>query len=369
MVAPLAGLFPAKEHPRVLVGLGAADDAAVYDLGHGRVAVVTLDVFPPVVDDAADYGAIAAANSLSDVWAMGADPALALNIAMFPADMPVEVSQRILMGAAERVREAGAAIAGGHTMDAKEPAFGLTVIGFAQVDELMIKGGLHPGQRLVLTKPLGSGLLTTAAKRGKLGADGLASAVEVMRHLNAGAAQAARAVGVRSATDITGFGLAGHALEMAGPSGLAFASGSTPCRCWPTCLGGRVRGPSREVATGTGPISSRRCASIHPSRRRSSCWCSTPRPAAVCCSPWRRIVSRSCSNGYVKATPPRRSSARWFRGPASTSKCGVETDVTLEIRNVVLHLTRGATKGLLSPQGFLTSDTRAHAEPTILGPW
>ncbi len=220
MVAPLAGFFPAEEHSRVLVGLGAVDDAAVYELGQGRVAVATLDLFPPVVDGAADFGAIAAANSMSDVWAMGADPALALNIALFPADMPNEVAQEILLGAAERVRAAGAAIAGGHTMEAKEPSFGMAVIGFGHVDQLTIKGGLRPGQRLVLSKPLGSGLLTTAAKRGRLPAAELEPVIRVMRRLNRGAALAARAHGVRSATDITGFGLAGHALEMAAPSGV-----------------------------------------------------------------------------------------------------------------------------------------------------
>lgn len=223
-------MFPAAEHPRVLVGLGAVDDAAVYELGHGKVAVVTLDVFPPVVDGAEDFGAIAAANAMSDIWAMGAEPALALNIALLPADMPVAVSQQILLGAAERVRAAGAVIAGGHTMDSKEPAFGLAVFGFAKVDDLTIKGGLRPGQKLLLTKPLGSGLLTTAAKRGLASPEDLAPAIRSMRHLNQGAARAARAHGVRGATDITGFGLAGHALEMASASqvGLRLHHGALP---------------------------------------------------------------------------------------------------------------------------------------------
>ena len=217
---PLQELFPADQSPDVLVGLGSADDAAVWRLGEGRVGVCTLDVFPPVVDAAADFGAIAAANAMSDVWAMGADPVLALNIALFPADMPREVASAILRGAAEQVREAGAVIAGGHTMDNQDPVFGLAVIGLGDESALMTKGGLSPGQHLVLTKPLGSGLLTTASMRAGLPASELAPAVAVMRRLNRDAARVGREHGVRSATDITGFGLAGHALEMAEASGV-----------------------------------------------------------------------------------------------------------------------------------------------------
>jgi selenide,water dikinase len=219
-VRPLIGMFPDADHPDVLVGLGAVDDAAVYRLGGGRVAVVTLDFFPPVVDDAKDFGAIAAANSMSDVWAMGADPVLALNIALFPNDMPPAVGADILAGAAEQVREAGAVIAGGHTMDNKDPVFGMAVVGLGEEAALMTKGGMRPGQRLLLSKPLGSGLLTTAAKRGLLSPEGLSPAVDAMRRLNGPAARAGRACGVHSATDITGFGLAGHLLEMLEPSGV-----------------------------------------------------------------------------------------------------------------------------------------------------
>jgi selenide, water dikinase len=213
-------MFPDADHPDVLVGLGAVDDAAVYSLGGGRVAVVTLDFFPPVVDDALDFGAIAAANSMSDVWAMGADPVLALNIALFPNDMPPAVGARILEGAALQVREAGAVIAGGHTMDNKEPVFGMAVVGLGTEATLMTKGGMKPGQQLVLTKPLGLGIITTASKRGLLDPAGLAPAVAAMRQLNGSAARAGRDHGVRSATDITGFGLAGHLLEMLEPSGV-----------------------------------------------------------------------------------------------------------------------------------------------------
>jgi len=212
--------FPADATSDVIVGLGAVDDAAVHRLGGGRVGVVSLDFFPPVVDDATDYGAIAAANSMSDVWAMGADPVLALCIALFPADMPTGVASAILLGAAERVRAAGAVIAGGHTMDNKEPIFGLAVIGLGDEDHLMLKGGLEIGQKLVLTKPLGTGLLTTAAMRGGLPPEDLVDAIELMKRLNGPAARVGRNHGVRGATDVTGFGLAGHALEMAASAGV-----------------------------------------------------------------------------------------------------------------------------------------------------
>lgn len=217
---PLIDFFPADVAPDVIVGLGAVDDAAVHRIGGGRVGVVSLDFFPPVVDDATDYGAIAAANSMSDIWAMGADPVMALCIALFPADMPPQVASAILLGAAERVRAAGAVVAGGHTMDSKEPVFGLAVIGLGDEDAVMLKGGLEIGQKLVLNKPLGSGLLTTAAKRGKIPREGLADAIELMKRLHGPAARLGRAYGVRGATDITGFGLAGHALEMAEGSGV-----------------------------------------------------------------------------------------------------------------------------------------------------
>ncbi len=213
--------FPADEASDVIVGLGSVDDAAVHRLADGRVGVVSLDFFPPVVDDARDYGAIAAANAMSDVWAMGADPVLALCIALFPSDMPTAVASEILLGAAERVRAAGAVVAGGHTMEHQDPVFGLAVTGIGQADALMTKGGLVPGQRLVLTKALGSGLLTTAGKRGLLSPGGLAPAVELMKRLNGPAAAAGRRHGVTAATDITGFGLAGHALEMADGAGVA----------------------------------------------------------------------------------------------------------------------------------------------------
>lgn len=209
----------------VLVGLTAPDDAAVYRLGDGRVLIATLDFFTPIVDDPFDYGRIAAANSLSDVYAMGGEPFLALSIAAFPDSFGTELMTKILHGAATAVREAGAALVGGHTVRDAEPKFGLCALGFAREQELMTKGGAALGDQLYLTKPLGTGTLSTALKKEALPAEWLASAVLSMSTLSRDPARAARAAGVRGGTDITGFGLAGHALEMATAAGVAFEIG------------------------------------------------------------------------------------------------------------------------------------------------
>lgn len=206
-----------------MVGLGEPDDAAVYRTDEQNALVVTVDYFPPVVDDAGDFGRIAAANALSDVYAMGGRPLFALNIASLPADMPPEVARAILLGAAQKVQEAGAVIAGGHTIDDKEPKFGLCVVGNVAVAAMMRKAGARPGDVLVLTKPLGTGLITTAGRAQAADEEDLRAAVASMATLNAPAAQAAVAAGVQAATDITGFGLLGHAAEMAAESGVGFA--------------------------------------------------------------------------------------------------------------------------------------------------
>lgn len=192
------------------------------DLGGGRALVVTTDFFTPVVDEPYDFGAIAAANALSDVWAMGADPVLALNLVAFPPQLSAATLSEVLRGGAEVVREAGAVIAGGHSIQDKEPKYGLCVVGFGETGRLLTKGGARPGDRLWLTKPLGTGTVTTALKRGTATEEEEAAAVASMKRLNRAAARAARAAGARSATDVTGFGLAGHALEMAEASGVRF---------------------------------------------------------------------------------------------------------------------------------------------------
>lgn len=218
---PLQGLFLPADYPDLLVGLGAPDDAAVWRLDERRALVVTTDFFTPVVDDAYDYGAIAAANALSDLYAMGARPILALNVAAVPPDLPVELIGEILRGAAEKVREAGAVLAGGHTVQDKEPKVGLVAVGLAAPDQLMTKAGARPGDVLILTKPLGTGVTTTALKRGAAEAGDVAQAVRWMTRLSADVSSLAVELGVRAATDVTGFGLLGHGLEMAEASGVA----------------------------------------------------------------------------------------------------------------------------------------------------
>lgn len=210
-------MFLPEDHPDLLVGLGRADDAAVYRLDADRALVATTDFFTPVVDDPWSYGAIAATNALSDVYAMGGRPLFALNIAAFPADLPPHIMAAILRGGAEKVKEAGAVIAGGHTISDKEPKYGLVVIGEVHPDKILTKGGARPGDKLVLTKRLGVGVVTTGLKRGLTSADEVEAATQSMLTLNRRAAEAASALGLRSATDITGFGLIGHASEMLVP--------------------------------------------------------------------------------------------------------------------------------------------------------
>lgn len=228
----LAGLFPATEYPDVLVGLGQPDDAAVIRLDVDRALIQTTDFFTPIVDDPWLYGGIAAANAMSDVYAMGGEVVTCLNLAGFPEEMDPQVIGQIFSGGAAKVREAGAAITGGHTVTNPEPFYGLSVTGLVHPDRVMRKGGARPGDRLFLSKPLGTGVVTTAAKlagpsasassrllrtlraRPSLDLAHLEAAIRSMTRLNRAASQAAQVAQVRSATDITGFGLLGHACEM-----------------------------------------------------------------------------------------------------------------------------------------------------------
>ena len=203
------------------MGLREPDDAAVWRLDEDRAIVVTTDFFTPVVDDAYDYGAIAAANSLSDVYAMGGKPFLALNVAALPDNLPAEISSEIIRGGAEKAREAGVVIAGGHTVKDKEPKYGLVVIGFVDPRRMLSKGGLKPGDVLVLTKPLGFGVTTTALKQQKADEQDILEAVGWMKQLNQTASQLATEIGVRGGTDITGYSLLGHGMEMANASGVS----------------------------------------------------------------------------------------------------------------------------------------------------
>jgi selenide,water dikinase len=214
-------IFDNASFPQLLVGLREPDDAAVWRLDEDRAIVVTTDFFTPVVDDAYDYGSIAAANSLSDVYAMGGQPFLALNIAALPDDLPNEISSEIIRGGAEKAREAGVVIAGGHTIKDKEPKYGLVVIGFVDPRKMLSKSGLKIGDALVLTKPLGFGVTTTALKQEKAEAADVSEVVDWMKRLNKTAGQLAVEFGLQGGTDITGYSLLGHGMEMANASGVA----------------------------------------------------------------------------------------------------------------------------------------------------
>ncbi len=220
----------AFEHPALLVGLRTGDDAAVYRLDDQRALVQTVDFFPPVVDDPYTYGAIAAANALSDVYAMGGEPFLALNLAAFPDNLPPEILTAIFQGGADKVAEAGAIIAGGHTITDREPKYGLCVTGMVHPDRITTKGRVRPGDILFLTKPIGSGVVTTTIKAGEAREADADAAIAAMLMLNRAAARAAAKVSATAVTDVTGFGLLGHAWEMAAASGLAlrFSSSSLP---------------------------------------------------------------------------------------------------------------------------------------------
>jgi selenide,water dikinase len=215
-------MFGADRYPELLVGLDVSDDAAVYKINDEVAVIQTLDFFTPVVDDAYDYGAIAAANSMSDVYAMGGEVVLALNICGFPPDLPPEIISEILLGGAEKVAEAGGALAGGHTVDAKEPTYGLSVMGLVHPDHVLTKGGARPGDALVLTKPLGVGIVTTVLKAGMADPDYVTAAVASMKKLNQQAARFIQQVGVHACTDVTGFALLGHGYEMAERSDARF---------------------------------------------------------------------------------------------------------------------------------------------------
>ena len=214
-------LFDPASYPDLLVGLDGPDDAAVWRLSEDRAIVVTTDFFTPVVDDAYDYGSIAAANSLSDIYAMGGTPFLALNIAALPDNLPSEISSEILRGGAEKAREAGVVIAGGHTVKDKEPKYGLVAIGFINPHTMLTKGGLNAGDALVLTKPLGTGATTTALKQEKVEEADIQEAISWMKRLNNNASKLALEFNLHAGTDITGFSLLGHGTEMANASGVS----------------------------------------------------------------------------------------------------------------------------------------------------
>ena len=215
----LAGFLPSAPE-NLLVGLAPADDAAVYKLDDERALVVTTDFFPPMVDDPALFGAVAAVNALNDVFAMGGRPLLALSIAAFPEELPVETVRAIFDAAAAKVQEAGAVLAGGHTIRDQEPKYGLAVVGTVHPEALWRKSSAGPGDAVLLTKPLGTGLVLAAAAKGLLGDEEVSEAARRMTELNDRAAESLRRFEPSAVTDVTGFGLFGHAHEVAERSGV-----------------------------------------------------------------------------------------------------------------------------------------------------
>ena len=202
-------------HPNLLVGNDTGDDAAVYRLDNNTAIVVTVDFFTPITDDPYEFGSVAAANSLSDVYAMGGKPLVALNVVGFPAELAVEMLGDVLRGGYDKATEAGCLIVGGHTVDDAEPKYGLSVVGLVEPGREVSNANAQPGDVLVLTKPIGTGIITTGCKQGITPDAILKNAVDVMATLNKGAAEAMMRTGINSCTDITGFGLMGHLRGMA----------------------------------------------------------------------------------------------------------------------------------------------------------
>ena len=218
--------------PQLLIGLDAIDDAAVYRVNEQQAIISTADFFPPVVDDPYTYGAIAAANALSDVYAMGGQVLMAINLVAWPENLDTSILSEVLRGGMEIVESAGGVIAGGHSISDEEPKYGLAVTGMVHPDHILTKGGAKPGDVLVLSKPLGTGLMTTAQKQGKVREEDMAVAVQSMTRLNRKASEilVQAGPGVHAATDITGFGILGHAWEMAAQSltSMRFDYGALP---------------------------------------------------------------------------------------------------------------------------------------------
>lgn len=214
VINPFGNVFNQSDYPDLLIGLEKADDAAVMKLSEDQALVFTTDFFPPPVDDPYDYGAVAAANSISDIFAMGGKPLMALNVTALPADLPKDVISEIFRGGAEKAKEAGCPIVGGHTIRDNEPKYGLAVVGTVNPKHILYKGHLHPGDRLILTKPIGFGVTVTASRVGLAEAEDLQTVINWMKTLNRTASELAVECGCESGTDVTGFSLLGHSLEM-----------------------------------------------------------------------------------------------------------------------------------------------------------
>lgn len=287
------GGLPGFDDPDLLVGSADADDAAVYRIGPDLALVQTADFFTPIVDDPYDFGRVAAANALSDVYAMGGRPVLAINLVAFPLDdLGPAVLKEILRGGAEVVREAGAVIGGGHSIDDPEPKYGLAVSGLVDPERMLTNAGGRAGDVLVLTKPIGSGIATTAAKRELATPEVIDAAVEVMTTLNAAAAEAAVEAGARCATDVTGFGLLGHLNE------LCLASG----------VGARVEAEAVPVIAGVAELAATDAAVSGGSRRNAeSAAAYTAFDHGVSESRRRLLADAMTSGGLLVACHPDRA--------------------------------------------------------------
>jgi selenide,water dikinase len=233
----LRHLPPGVKDENLLVGYGTSDDAGVYRLSDDVALVQTVDFFTPIVDDPYDFGRIAAANALSDVYAMGGKPLTVMNLAGFPVDdIDLSVLADILRGGSVKILEAGAVLVGGHTIDDLEPKYGLSVTGVVHPDHIMQNSSCRAGDDLVLTKPIGTGIITTAVKRGLATPELVSRVTEIMATLNKAGAEAMLEVGAHACTDITGFGLTGHALEMAKGSGVDIVLESRAVPCIPEAI-------------------------------------------------------------------------------------------------------------------------------------
>jgi len=289
----LKGL-PQVKDPNLLVGIATSDDAAVYRLTDEIAIVQSVDFFPPVVDDPYLYGLIAAANALSDIYAMGARPLTAMNIVAFPKELPQEVLKEILRGGAEKAAEAGVPIVGGHTIDDAEPKYGMAVTGVVRPGKELTNAGARPGDALILTKPLGTGVITTAAKADRASQETFMTAVRHMTALNRAASEAALEAGVSACTDVTGFGLLGHLWGMAKASG---ASAIVRLSQVPFLPGAWELGVEQEIAPGG---TTRNRSFYDP----SVTWASAVHPGA-----WRLLYDPQTSGGLLIAVAAAKAQA------------------------------------------------------------
>jgi len=215
-LAQVLSKLPSAADPNIIVGLSTSDDAAVYRVSDDLAIVFTADFFTPIVDEPYEFGRIAVTNALSDIYAMGGTPAIALNLVAFPADsLPAEILEEILRGGSEQASSAGVSIVGGHSIDDREPKYGLAIVGFVHPDKAISNASAKPGDVLVLTKPIGTGVISTAIKKGVASESEISEAVRWMTTLNRDASLAMQKIGVNACTDITGFGLLGHLYELA----------------------------------------------------------------------------------------------------------------------------------------------------------